>query len=104
MSDIPSQLPVNPKVAETPAAPAAASVGVTSAQIVAANAARKGLVLINTSVARISLGFGAPAVLNSGITLYPGGAYVMDEFMFTVGTVTAIASAAASNLTIQEYS
>lgn len=86
-----------------PASPTAASVGVASAQAVAANASRKGLVLVNTSVNRISLGFGAAAVLNSGITLYPGGAYCMGEYDFDLGAVNAIASAAASNLAIQEY-
>lgn len=86
-----------------PAAPTAASVGVASAQAVAANGSRKGLVLVNTSVNRISLGFGATAVLDSGITLYPGGVFNMGEYDFDLGAVNAIASAAASNLAIQEY-
>lgn len=87
----------------TPSAPAAASVGVASAQAVAANANRKGLKLTNTSNARISLGFGSAAVLDSGDTLYPGGTFYMDEYDFDLGAVNAIASAAASNLGIQEY-
>lgn len=88
-----------------PAAPAAAAVGVASAQVVAANANRKGLVLVNTSLARISLGFGSPAVLDSGITLFPsGGTFEMDEWTFDTGAVNAIASLVASNLAIQEYS
>lgn len=95
---------VTEKIDLTPASPTAATVGITSAQVVAANAARKGLVLTNTSGARISLGFGASAVLNSGITLYPGGIFVMDTSLFDTAVVNAIASAAASNLAIQEYS
>lgn len=87
----------------TPGAPDAAAVGVLSGEVVAANASRKGLCLVNTSTARISLGFGAPAVLDSGVTLYPGGSFDMNEFSFTVGAVNAIASAALSNLAIQEY-
>lgn len=87
----------------TPTAPTAASVGVASAQAVAAAATRKGLILVNTSNARISLGFGAAAVLDSGVTLYPGGVFQMDSNCFDVGAVNAIASAAASNLAIQEY-
>lgn len=93
---------LNTKSALTPSAPTAASVGIASAQILAATA-RKGLVLTNTSNARISLGFGVAAILNSGVTVYPGGTFQMDEYSFTVGTITAIASAAASNLGIQEY-
>ena len=87
-----------------PSSPTAASVGVASAQVVAANANRKGLVLVNTSTARISLGFGAAAVLDSGITLYPQGSFQMDIATFDLGAVNAIASAATSNLAIQEYS
>lgn len=87
-----------------PASPTFATVGVASAQAVAANANRKGLILVNTSANRISLGFGAAAVLDSGITLYPQGAYNMGEYDFDLGAVNAIASAAGSNLAIQEYS
>lgn len=94
---------VNTKVDLTPSAPAAATVGVTSAQAVAAAATRKGLVLTNTSANYISLGFGSTAVLYSGITLAPYGTFVMDEYTFDVGAVNAIASAASSNLAIQEY-
>lgn len=87
----------------TPSAPTAASVGVASAQAVAASATRKGLILVNTSNARISLGFGSAAVLDSGVTLYPSGIYCMGEYDFDLGAVNAIASVAASNLAIQEY-
>ena len=95
---------VSTKTALTPASPTAATVGVTSSQAVASNANRKGLVLINTSNNIISLGFGATAVLNSGITLVGRGAtFVMDEYTFNTGDINAIASSASSNLTIQEY-
>jgi hypothetical protein len=94
---------ISTKTDLTPASPAATSVGVASAQAVAANATRKGLDLINVSNARISLGFGAAAVLDSGVTLYPGGSFSMDDYSFDLGAVNAIASAAASPLAIQEY-
>jgi len=94
---------VSTKTDLTPSSPTAASVGVSSAQAVASSATRKGLVLVNTSTARISLGFGATAVLDSGITLYPQGSFTMDEYGFDLGAVNAIASAAASNLAIQEF-
>lgn len=88
----------------TAAGPAAASVGVASAAVLVANAARKAAVFTNTSDNVISLAFGAAAVLNSGITLFPGGALNMtrDNF-FHAGEIRAIASAAASNLAIQEF-
>lgn len=95
---------VTSKADLAPASPTSASVGVASAQAVASNASRKGLCLVNTSLAKISLGFGATAVLNSGITLFPGDSFTMDEFTFDTGAVNAIAGAAASNLSIQEYS
>lgn len=95
----------SPNIADlAPASPTAASVGTVSAQIVAANASRKGLILVNTSTAHISLGFGVAAVLDSGITLYPAGAFNMGYLDFDIGAVNAIASAAASNIAIQEYS
>lgn len=87
----------------TPSAPTFATVGVASAQAVAAAATRKGLYCGNTSAAIISLAFGATAVLYSGITLYPGQAFFMDEYSFDTGAVNAIASAASSNLAVQEY-
>jgi hypothetical protein len=99
-----SLFPVSTKTALTPSAPTAVSVGVTSGTVLAANANRKGLCLINTSLNYISLGFGSAAVLYSGITLNPwGGSYWMSEYDFTTGIVYGIASGASSNLGVQEY-
>jgi len=96
--------PVSTKTALTASAPTQAAVGVASAVVVAGCGTRKGLILINTSSAYISLGFNCDAVLYNGVTLNPnGGTYVMDEYDFTTVLVKAIASAAASNLAIQEY-
>lgn len=104
MADNSSQLPVTDRSDLNAAAPGTSTVGVASGLIVAANAARKGLVIVNVSINKVCLGFGSAAVLNSGITLYPGGTYVMDEYMFDLGAVNAIASAASSVISIQEYS
>ena len=94
---------VSTKNALTAASPTYATVGITSASAVAANANRKGLLLVNTSANYISLGIGAAAVLYSGITLNPsGGAFWMDEYSFSTGAIYAIASGATSNLAIQE--
>lgn len=105
-----SAVPVSGTVATsktdlTPSAPAVASVGTGSAQAVAANANRKGLILRNVSSSgqRISLGFGATAVLDSGVTLYVGDSFCMGEYDFDVGAVNAIASAASGSLGVQEY-
>lgn len=94
---------VSTKTALSASSPAATSVGVTSAQAVASNAARKGLILINTSSSTISLGFGAAAVLNSGVTLLPGDSFSMNEYSFFTGTINAIALGVGSNLAIQEF-
>lgn len=89
----------------TASAPASASVGTTSAQAVAANAGRKGLVLVNRSNAVISIAFGASAaVVDDGITLEPmGGSFTMTKDTFTTAAVNAIAGSAASKLAIQEF-
>lgn len=94
---------ISSKTALTGNSPTYATVGVSSAQALASNSSRKGLILTNTSTGNISLGFGATAVLNSGITLYPGGVFFMDEYMYTTAAVNAIAANASSNLAIQEW-
>lgn len=102
-ADSVSGLNVNTKRDLTPSAPTVAAVGIASAQAVAAAATRKGLILRNLSNARISLGFGSAAVLDSGVTLYPRDSFEMNEYDFDLAAVNAIASAAASSLAIQEY-
>jgi len=87
----------------TASSPTAATVGTSTAEAVASNSSRQGLVLTNTSNNTISFGIGAAAVLNSGITLPPKSVWVMDEFTFATGAVNAIASSASSNLAIQEF-
>ena len=94
---------VNTKNSLTSNSPAVATVGLTSAQALASNANRKGLILTNTSSANISLGFGTSAVLGRGITLYTGGTFNMDEYSFTTAAINAIASVAGSTLGIQEW-
>lgn len=85
-------------------APGTFTVGITSGSALATNANRKGLVITNVSVNKISIGLdGNAAVLNSGITLYPGGSWTMDAFTFTNGAISAIASAASSIIAIQEF-
>lgn len=92
------------RVALTAGTATSVSVGVATTAAIASNANRKGLVLTNLSSSRISLGFGASAVLNTGITLLPGGIFVMDNYLFTTAAVNAIAGTAASVLAVQEFS
>jgi hypothetical protein len=88
----------------TASAPGSATVGVASAEAVPVNANRKGLVLVNLSDNSISIAFGAPAVLNAGITLLAqGGGWTMTRETFTTAQVRAIAGGAASPLAFQEF-
>lgn len=91
------------KTALTPSSPTVYSVTASTTQALASNANRKGLVLTNNSANTISIGLAASAVLNSGITLYPGGVFVMDDYTFCTGAINAIASVTSSNLGIQEF-
>ena len=85
-------------------APTFATVGTSSAQVLPANSNRSGLIIVNTSAtATVSLGIGSTAVLYSGITLFPQGAFNMGEFDFSKEAITAIASAAGTNISIQEF-
>lgn len=102
-SEVQSQR-VNLRIPLTPLAPASAVVGLASNVAVAANAGRKGLILTNTSLATISLGFGFPAVAGKGVVLLPGSSYNMNEWDFNKLVVNAISTAANSNLAVQEYS
>lgn len=101
---IPSDQTLSTKTPLTPNAPFSVSVGVTSGTFLASNTARKGLCSVNLSGATVCYGLnGAAAVLNSGICLYPGGTWCMDEFSFSTGAITAIAGATASVSSGQEY-
>lgn len=87
----------------TPSAPTFVTAGVASGVALAANALRKGAIFVNTSpTATVSFGLAAAGVLNSGITLTPYGVWVMDPYTFTTGAINVIASAAATNVAIQE--
>lgn len=85
--------------------PANVAVADTSEVVVAASAARHGLVVVNVGSKRISLGLdGNAAVLDAGITLNPnGGTWVMDDRTFTTGAVAAVADTGGSSLAVQEF-
>ena len=83
-------------------APATAAVTNVSTTVVAANASRKKMVIMNIGSVNVFFGDGASAVLNSGICLVPNGTWVMDRYTFTKSAINAI-SASSSTLSIQEY-
>lgn len=104
MSSINSGHVISDRPVLSPSSPSAATIGVVSIEIAGANTARKGFTIVNMSAATVSLGFGAPAVLNWGITLNAsGGVFEMDAFMFSTGAINAIASAAGSTIGLQEF-
>lgn len=85
--------------------PTSVSVGVTSAAAVAANSRREGLILtsLRTNTGQIALSFNsAAAVVNTGVILYPGEAFLMDERSYTTSAIKAISDVAAQTLSIQE--
>lgn len=82
--------------------PASASVSSTDSVVLAANASRKKMVIMNLGTVNVNFGDGATAVVNSGITLTPNGTWVMDRYTFTTAAIHAICSTTAI-LAIQEY-
>lgn len=96
-----TSLPVTPS-SSTGLAPATAAVTNVSSTVVASNANRKGLIIVNTTLTPVFLSFGAPAVANSGIMLVKGGTFVMDSFTFTTQNVRAIVASGTTTLSIQE--
>lgn len=90
-------------VALTPNAGFSTVVGTSSAQALATNASRKGLSLVNTSNNKISCEWGVNAVINNGITLYPGGAFSMDPLSAATSALNCISTTANSILSGQEY-
>ena len=91
----------NPTI--TPGSPATYAVTNTSAEAVAANANRTGLVVTNVGAVPVFFGLGTAAQLNRGIALVPSGSWTMDRYTFYAGQITAIC-ASASTLSIQEFS
>lgn len=88
----------------TAAAPTQALISTASAQAVAVNSNRKGLVIQNLSANIVSLGVGATAEIFKGITLDPKMYWVMDEYTFSTQVINAIASAGTGNVvSVQEF-
>jgi hypothetical protein len=85
-----------------PLAPATYAVTNGSAQAIAANPSRTGLVITNVGTVNVFFGCGATAVLNYGLCLAPNGTWVMDRYTFYTGQINAICTG-SSTLAIQEY-
>lgn len=87
--------------------PTFVSVGVVSAQVIAANILRKQLLLVNDSDSPIYLGFaGDPAVVGSGTRLNANGGSLQvggpGGIALDTSQINGIAGAASKNMTIQE--
>lgn len=82
------------------------SVGVASTVVVAANNARRGLVLVNDSDSDIYIARGTAAVVGSGIKLNAGGGTFENDSKkdgLPVDDFNAISTAAAKNLSVTEH-
>ena len=86
----------------TALAPATATATVTDSVVLAANASRKKMVIVNLGSFNVFFGDGFSAALNSGIVLTPNGTWVMDRYTFTTNAIHAISTGSAI-LAIQEY-
>jgi hypothetical protein len=85
------------------AAPTNATVGVASGAVLAANASRKGAIIVNDSNRVIYLGIGAAAVVGSGIRLNAnGGSYEISALNLSTQVINGIASVAGNNVTVHE--
>jgi hypothetical protein len=103
ISSVNNALTVNTKSPLTFSAPTTATVNTTSTLILAANTARRGLCLSNTSPQQISLGFnGNAASYQNGITLFPGEKFLMDEYSFSTGAIYAVTTGATTYIGVQE--
>ncbi len=87
----------------TARAPTNGTVGIASGVLLAANSSRTGCVMVNLGPGSVHLGDGQTAVINSGLSLQPGGTWVMDRYTFTQNAINAIASQAGTIVAIQEY-
>lgn len=96
---------VSTKSPLTASTPDSAAVTGTSAQIVASNAGRKGLAIINLSADIIYIGIGTAALIGKGIALTQAGSvYEMSEYDYATSAINAISSGTSSAVSIQEFS
>ena len=91
-------------VSSTASAPTFATIGTSTGVLLASNASRKGCTFVNDSSGTIYLGFGASAVVGSGIRLNAnGGSFTMNPMTYTTQAINAISTSASCNVTVQEF-
>lgn len=73
-----------------------------SAQLLAANTSRRGLVIVNVGGGTVSFGVGQTAVLQNGITLVQNGVWEMDQYTFSTAAINGIASS-STFVAVQEF-
>lgn len=79
------------------------AIGTNTGTVVGSNPSRKGLVLTNIGPNNVYFGINNTAVLYRGISLVPGGVWVMDSFTYTTDVIHAISMGANNTVTIQEF-
>lgn len=93
-------------VAQTYSAPANKSVLDSTTEIVAANASRKHITIVNDSDTTIYLAAGAAAVLNKGIRINANGGVAQfggaGGLPLTTQAINGISSVTGKNVTVQE--
>lgn len=82
--------------------PFGTTVTTTSKTMIGSNSLRRGLVITNASGTTVYFGVNNAATMFSGITLYPAGVWVMDQFTFTNQSIQAI-SGSQGTITCQEF-
>ncbi len=90
----------------TSATPASTKItaGTSSSTLAASNSSRKTIVITNThNTNRVTMNFGSTAVLDTGITLMPGGSYNMGTQDYFSGQINVIASGATTVLSVAEF-
>ena len=89
-----------------PVAPITVAVSSVAAQALPANGSRTGLECTNTGTTTIYLyqgGWAASAVAGMGTAIPPGAMWYADDYNFTQGLISAVASGVASTMSCQEY-
>ena len=98
-----TQIVQNIRQASAPVAPTSVMVTTTSGTVAAANASRKGIVLVNLGQVNVSFGIGVTAVYGQGLTLTPNGTWEMKEYTYSPAAITAITQSGTAALSVQEF-
>lgn len=98
-----SRVPVSTKTNIVSGTIFSVSIGTGPTQLLAQNTLRKGLTFTDIGNSQVFCNTsGSNAVSGSGIALWPGGSFYMDEYSFTTSSISCAASGTASILSGEE--